>query len=69
MSKSKNKILTELPRYTEGTYKGRVNYQVMEGMDLELLYNEIIERLLKNNDNQKLSYLIITDKFSIEIIT
>ena len=36
-------------------------------LNLELLYHEIIEQLLKNNDNQKLSYLIITDKISIEI--
>ena len=36
-------------------------------LNLELLYHEIIELLLKNNDNQKLSYLIITDKISIEI--
>ena len=57
MSKSKNKILTELPRYTEGTYKGRVNYQVMEGMDLELLYNDevysvkIVEYVKHTKDN------------------
>ena len=33
-----NRILTELPRYTEGTYKGKVNRQAMVGMELELLY-------------------------------
>ena len=40
MSNNKNKILTELPRYTEGLYKGKVNCQAMEGMDLELLYDD-----------------------------
>ena len=40
MSNSKNKILTELPRYVEGLYKGKVNCQAMEGMDLELLYDD-----------------------------
>ena len=33
-----NRILTELPRYTEGSYKGRVNRLAMVGMELELFY-------------------------------
>ena len=38
MSKSENKILTELPKYTEGIKKGRVNCQAMVGMKLDIVY-------------------------------
>ena len=33
-----NKILTELPMYTEGRFKGKINRLAMVGMELELLY-------------------------------
>ena len=52
---SNNRILTELPRYTEGRYKGKVNRQVMVGMNLKLLYNdevyevEVLEYIKKGN--------------------
>ena len=42
MSKNKNRILTELPRYTEGINKGRVNCRAMVGMKLELEYEQEI---------------------------
>ena len=32
MSNNKNRILTELPRYTEGSHKGKVNCLAMIGM-------------------------------------
>lgn len=37
-NKNENRILTELPRHTEGTYEGKTNCQAMVGMELELLY-------------------------------
>ena len=37
---SNNRILTELPRREKGTNKGKVNYQAMVGMTLELLYKD-----------------------------
>ena len=35
-----NRILTELPRYTEGRLKGKINYSAMVGMDLYVLYED-----------------------------
>ena len=42
MSNNKNKILTELPRYTEGSCMGKVNRQAMVGMKLEREYKQNI---------------------------
>ena len=62
MSKSKSKILTELPRYIEGTYKGKVNCQAMVGMKLELEYKqkiytvEIIDYIKARNPRFKIEY-------------
>ena len=62
MSNNKNKILTELPRYTEGTYKGKVNRQAMVGMKLELEYEqnvyivEIIDYISAKNPRFKIEY-------------
>ena len=39
---SNNRILTELPRCTEGRNKGKVNRQAMVGMKLELEYEQEI---------------------------
>ena len=39
---SNNRILTELPRCTEGRNKGKVNRQAMVGMKLELEYKQNI---------------------------
>ena len=40
MEENKNRILTELPRYTEGRLKGKINYSAMVGMDLYVLYED-----------------------------
>ena len=62
MSKSENKILTELPRYIEGINKGRVNCQAMVGMKLELEYKqniyivEIIDYIKGNPARFKIEY-------------
>ena len=37
-NKNENRIITELPRYEEGTYKGKINHLAMMGMELEVLY-------------------------------
>ena len=39
---SNNRILTELPKYIEGSCKGKVNRQAMVGMKLELEYEQSI---------------------------
>ena len=62
MSKSENRILTELPRYMEGRYKGKVNYQAMVGMKLELEYEQeiyivkIIDYIKGNNPKFLIDY-------------
>ena len=62
MSNNKSKILTELPRYTEGTHKGKVNCQAMVGMKLELEYKqniyivEIIDCIKGNKPRFKIEY-------------
>ena len=62
MSNNKNKILTELPKYTEGTHKGKVNYQAMVGMKLEIEYKqntyivEIIDYIKGNHPRIKIEY-------------
>ena len=38
MEENNNRILTELPRYTEGRFKGKINCPAMVGMELELFY-------------------------------
>ena len=59
---NKNRILTELPRYTEGRYKGKVNCQAMVGMKLELEYKqniyivEIIDYISARNSRFKIKY-------------
>ena len=76
MSKSENKILTELPRYIEGTYKGKVNRQAMVGMKLEIEYKqnvyivEIIDYIKGNHPRFKIKYMgeikeIGCDKFMV----
>ena len=60
--KENNRILTELPRYTEGRYKGKVNRQAMVGMKLELEYKQktyivkIIEYIKGNPARFKIEY-------------
>ena len=62
MSKSKNRILTELPRYIEGSCKGKVNRQAMVGMKLKLEYEqeiyivEIIDYIKGNHPRFKIEY-------------
>ena len=59
---SNNRILTELPRYIEGRYKGKVNRQAMVGMKLELEYEqeiyivEIIDYIKGNPSKFKIEY-------------
>ena len=40
MSNNKSKILTELPKWESGAYKGKVNCQAMVGMKLEIEYKQ-----------------------------
>ena len=59
---SNNRILTELPKYIEGRCKGKVNYQAMVGMKLEIEYKqntyivEIIDYIKGHNPKFLIDY-------------
>ena len=51
---SENKILTKLPKWEEGRYKGKINWAKTINMELELLYQDKIYkvRVIKCNDGR-----------------